>query len=61
MLNRVSLLDACEASRCLVVDWWSNDESDSVIVFIDRAITCSSSMIILCKIIQECMINQRVR
>jgi hypothetical protein len=28
------LKDACETSRCLVVDRWSNDESDSVIVLI---------------------------
>jgi hypothetical protein len=29
-----SLKDACETSQCLVVDKWSNDESDNVIVLI---------------------------
>jgi hypothetical protein len=28
------LKNACETSRCLIVDWWSNDGSDSVIVLI---------------------------
>jgi hypothetical protein len=28
------LKNSCETSRCLVGDRWSNDESDSVIVFI---------------------------
>jgi hypothetical protein len=32
--NVSSLKDACETSRCLVVDRWSNDESDNVIVLI---------------------------
>jgi hypothetical protein len=28
------LKNACETRRCLIVDRWSNDESDSVIVVI---------------------------
>jgi hypothetical protein len=31
---RIPLNDACETSRCLIVDRWSNDESDNVIVLI---------------------------
>jgi hypothetical protein len=31
--------DACETSRCLIVDRWSNDGSDSVIVLIEGAIS----------------------
>jgi hypothetical protein len=31
---RLPLKNACETSRCLVVDRWSNDKSDSVIVLI---------------------------
>jgi hypothetical protein len=30
----LSLKNACEISRCLVVNRWSNNESDSVIVLI---------------------------
>jgi hypothetical protein len=31
---RLSLKNACETSRCLVVDRWHNDGSDSVMVVI---------------------------
>jgi hypothetical protein len=31
---RLPLKNACETSRCLIVDRWSNDGSDSVIVLI---------------------------
>jgi hypothetical protein len=31
---RLPLKNACETRRCLIVDRWSNDESDSVIVVI---------------------------
>jgi hypothetical protein len=31
---RIHLKNACETSQCLIVDGWSNDESDSVIVVI---------------------------
>jgi hypothetical protein len=36
---RFLLNDACRTSRCLIVNRWSNDESDSVIVLIEGAIT----------------------
>jgi hypothetical protein len=32
------LKNACETRRCLIVDRWSNDESDSVIVVIVAAV-----------------------
>jgi hypothetical protein len=32
------LKNACETRRCLIVDRWSNDESDSVIVIIVAAV-----------------------
>jgi hypothetical protein len=32
------LKNDCETSRCVVCDKWSNDESDSVIVFIVAAV-----------------------
>jgi hypothetical protein len=31
---RLPLKNACKTSRCLIVDRWSNDRSDSVIVLI---------------------------
>jgi hypothetical protein len=33
------LKNACESSRCLIVDRWSNDESDTVIVLIVIAVS----------------------
>jgi hypothetical protein len=36
---RLSLKNTCETSQCLVVDMWSNDGSDSVIVLIIAAIS----------------------
>jgi hypothetical protein len=33
------LKNACETSRCLIVDRWSNDGSDSVIVLIVAAVS----------------------
>jgi hypothetical protein len=43
------LKDACETSRCLVVDKWSNDESDSVIVLIVDAV----SLVVNDHVVQE--------
>jgi hypothetical protein len=36
---RIPLKNACETSRCLVVDRWSNNESNSVIVLIVAVIS----------------------
>jgi hypothetical protein len=36
---RHPLKDACETSRCLIVDRWSNDRIDSVIVLIEGAVS----------------------
>jgi hypothetical protein len=36
---RLHLKNACETSRCLIVDGWSNDKSDSVIVVIVVAVS----------------------
>jgi hypothetical protein len=33
------LKNGCETNRCLIGDRWSNDESDSVIVFIIAAVS----------------------
>jgi hypothetical protein len=51
------LKNAYETSWCLVVDRWSNDESDSVIVLIVAVI----SLIITDHVVQAPMINLRVR
>jgi hypothetical protein len=36
---RLPLKNSCESSRCLIDDRWSNDGSDSVIVFIVVAVS----------------------
>jgi hypothetical protein len=36
---RIALKNACEISRCLIVDRWSNDKSDNVIVVIVAAVS----------------------
>jgi hypothetical protein len=36
---RLPLKNGCETSRCLIGDRWSNDRSDSVIVFIVAVIS----------------------
>jgi hypothetical protein len=36
---RLPLKNVCETCRCLIVDRWSNDESDSVIVVIVAAVS----------------------
>jgi hypothetical protein len=36
---RLTLKNACETSRCLIVDRWRNDVSDSVIVLIVAAVS----------------------
>jgi hypothetical protein len=52
------LKDASEASRCLVVDRWSNDGSDSVIVLIVVVVSLIiDDHVVLCKIMQAHMIN----
>jgi hypothetical protein len=37
--SRLPMKDACETSRCFIVDRWSNDGSNSVIVLIEGAIS----------------------
>jgi hypothetical protein len=36
---RIPLKNACETNRCLIVDRWSNDESDIMIVVIVVAVS----------------------